>query len=172
MTPWTVACQTPLSMGFSRQEHWSGLPFPYPKCLVIPIPISPIRTPRLRGTTPITQSPRARKHWSWPCTQVGPTPRSAWLLPTGQQKEDRKVCWRAVLKVQEPAASLSFSMELLCCQRISEETCQLVQPHGGGAHEIWKCLHRFQGTHSTNCPLSGSTFFMIFALQENISSFI
>ena len=25
-TPWTVACQAPLSMGFSRQEHWSGLP--------------------------------------------------------------------------------------------------------------------------------------------------
>ena len=29
-TPWTVAHQTPLSMGFSRQEHWSGLPFPSP----------------------------------------------------------------------------------------------------------------------------------------------
>jgi len=29
-TPWTVACQAPLSMGFSRQEHWSGLPFPSP----------------------------------------------------------------------------------------------------------------------------------------------
>ena len=27
-TPWTVACQIPLSMGFSRQEHWSGLPLP------------------------------------------------------------------------------------------------------------------------------------------------
>ena len=26
--PWTVACQGPLSMGFSRQEYWSGLPFP------------------------------------------------------------------------------------------------------------------------------------------------
>ena len=26
----TVACQAPLSMGFSRQEHWSGLPFPSP----------------------------------------------------------------------------------------------------------------------------------------------
>ena len=26
--PWTVACQAPLSMGFSRQESWSGLPFP------------------------------------------------------------------------------------------------------------------------------------------------
>ena len=29
-TPWTVACQGPLSMGFSRQEYWSGLPFPPP----------------------------------------------------------------------------------------------------------------------------------------------
>ena len=25
-TPWTVACQAPLSMRFSRQEYWSGLP--------------------------------------------------------------------------------------------------------------------------------------------------
>ena len=30
MTPWTVACQAPLSMEFSRQEYWSGLPFPTP----------------------------------------------------------------------------------------------------------------------------------------------
>ena len=30
MTPWTVAHQAPLSMGFSRQEYWSGLPFPSP----------------------------------------------------------------------------------------------------------------------------------------------
>ena len=28
--PWTVACQAPLSMGFSRQEYWSGLPGPSP----------------------------------------------------------------------------------------------------------------------------------------------
>ena len=28
--PWTVACQAPLSMGFSRREYWSGLPFPSP----------------------------------------------------------------------------------------------------------------------------------------------
>ena len=27
VTPWTVACQAPLSMGFSRQEYWSGLLF-------------------------------------------------------------------------------------------------------------------------------------------------
>ena len=29
-TPWTVVCQAPLFIGFSRQEYWSGLPFPYP----------------------------------------------------------------------------------------------------------------------------------------------
>ena len=27
-TPWTIACQAPLSMGFSRQEYWGGLPLP------------------------------------------------------------------------------------------------------------------------------------------------
>ena len=30
LQPWTVALQGPLSMGFSRQENWSGLPFPPP----------------------------------------------------------------------------------------------------------------------------------------------
>ena len=30
MTPWSIACQAPLSMGFSRQEDWSGLPCPPP----------------------------------------------------------------------------------------------------------------------------------------------
>ena len=29
-TPWTVSCQAPLSMEFSRQEYWSGLPLPTP----------------------------------------------------------------------------------------------------------------------------------------------
>ena len=30
VTPWTVAHQTPLSLGFPRQEYWSGLPFSSP----------------------------------------------------------------------------------------------------------------------------------------------
>ena len=33
VTPWTVICQAPLSMEFSRQEYWSGLPFPSPRDL-------------------------------------------------------------------------------------------------------------------------------------------
>ena len=34
-TPWTVACQAPPSVGFSRQEYWSGLPFSSPKLVVL-----------------------------------------------------------------------------------------------------------------------------------------
>ena len=33
-TSWTVACQAPLPMGLSRQEHWSGLPLPFPFTLL------------------------------------------------------------------------------------------------------------------------------------------
>ena len=33
---WTVDCQAPLSMGFSRKEYWSGLPFPSPGALPDP----------------------------------------------------------------------------------------------------------------------------------------
>ena len=35
-TPWTIGYQAPLSMGFSRQEYWSGLPFPSPEDLPDP----------------------------------------------------------------------------------------------------------------------------------------
>ena len=43
MTPWTVACQAPLSIGFPRQEYWSELPFPSPGDLPDPgvKPVSP-----------------------------------------------------------------------------------------------------------------------------------
>ena len=34
--PWTVACQAPLSLEFSRQEYWSGFPFPSPGNLLDP----------------------------------------------------------------------------------------------------------------------------------------
>ena len=44
-TLWTIACQIPLSMGFSRQEYWSGLPFPSPGDLPDPgiKPVSPAK---------------------------------------------------------------------------------------------------------------------------------
>ena len=36
VTPWAIAHQAPLSMRFPRQEHWNGLPFPFPEDLPDP----------------------------------------------------------------------------------------------------------------------------------------
>ena len=46
--PWTVACQASLSLGFSRQEYWRGLPFPSPGDLPDPrIKPTSLRSPAL-----------------------------------------------------------------------------------------------------------------------------
>ena len=48
VTPWTVAHQAPLSMGFSRQEYWGGLPLPPPGDLPDPgIESAPLASPAL-----------------------------------------------------------------------------------------------------------------------------
>ena len=61
MAPWTVAHQAPLSVGFSRQEYWSGLPFPSPGDLLDPFfqgfnpgikPMSPALAGRFFTTEP------------------------------------------------------------------------------------------------------------------------
>ena len=50
VTLWTVAHQAPLSMGFSRQEYWSGLPFPSPGDLPDPgIKPTSLTSPALAG---------------------------------------------------------------------------------------------------------------------------
>ena len=46
-TPWTVACQAPLSKGFSRQEYWGELPFPSPGDL--PDPGIKTRSPTMQA---------------------------------------------------------------------------------------------------------------------------
>ena len=56
VTPWTVARQAPLSMGFSRQEYWSGLPFPSPGNL--PDPGIKPRSPALQADSLPTESRR------------------------------------------------------------------------------------------------------------------
>ena len=47
VTPWTISCQAPLSMEFSRQEYWSGLPFPFP---------GDLPNPRITPTSPVLQA--------------------------------------------------------------------------------------------------------------------
>ena len=54
VTLWTVACQAPLSVGFPRQEYWSGLPFSFPGDLPNPgvEPMSPALAGRFSATEP------------------------------------------------------------------------------------------------------------------------
>ena len=53
--PWAVACQVPLSVGFSRQEYWSGLPFPSPGDL--PEPGIELRSPAMQVDSLLTEPP-------------------------------------------------------------------------------------------------------------------
>ena len=57
VTPWTVARQAPLTMGFSRQEFWGGLPFPPPGDLPDPgiEPASPMFPALQAGSSPLSQ---------------------------------------------------------------------------------------------------------------------
>ena len=55
VSPWTVACQAPLSMGFSRQEYLSGLPFTFSGDLPDP-GIKPM-SPALAGGFFISEPP-------------------------------------------------------------------------------------------------------------------
>ena len=55
-TPWTVACQPPLSMKFSRQENCSGLPFPSPGD--IPNPGTEPGSPTLQADFLLSEPPR------------------------------------------------------------------------------------------------------------------
>ena len=59
VTPWTIACQAPMPMVFSRQEYWNGLPFPSPEDL--PNPGSEFTSHALAGGFFTTEPPEKPK---------------------------------------------------------------------------------------------------------------
>ena len=64
VTPWTVAHQACLSVGFSRQEYWSGLPLPYPGDL--PDPETEPGSPILQADSLLSEPPRKPPiHYWW-----------------------------------------------------------------------------------------------------------
>ena len=81
VTPWTEAHQAPLSMGFSRQEYWSGLPF-----LLQGVFLTPGLNPRLlhRQVDSLTLS-----HCKVPPPTSAPQPPPATHTPRGQLFHDR-----------------------------------------------------------------------------------
>ena len=63
-TPWTVAYQAPPSMGFSRQEYWSGLPFP--SLGDLPDPGIEPRSPALQADALTSEPPGKPPTIVWP----------------------------------------------------------------------------------------------------------
>ena len=82
VTTWTVVCQAPLSMEFSRKEYWSGLPFPNPRYFPDPgiEPVSPASSV-LAGRIPLCHLGIPRYH----CTPV---------KNDCHQKSTNNKCWR------------------------------------------------------------------------------
>ena len=77
MTPWTIVHQAPLSTGFSGQEYWSGLPFPFPGNLPDPgieprfptlqadtLPSEPLATGRKFSQAPSSMGFSGQEYWS------------------------------------------------------------------------------------------------------------
>ena len=76
-TPWAVAHQAPLSMGFLRQEYWSGLPFLPPGDL--PYAVVKPMSPALAGGFFTTEPPGKPMHLSCHCCQLL---NGVWLFAT------------------------------------------------------------------------------------------
>ena len=60
VTAWTVACQAPRSMGFPRQEYWTGLPFP---------PLEDLLDPGMEPMSPALQIVYSLSHQGRPINQ-------------------------------------------------------------------------------------------------------
>ena len=87
-SPWTVACQAPLSIEFSRQEYWSGLSFSTPGCLPDQgIKLSSLVSPTVAGGFFTTEPPGNTLSlpcyaWSLSHAQLFETPwTAAWQAP-------------------------------------------------------------------------------------------
>ena len=100
VTAWTVACQAPLSMGFSRQECWSGLPFPSPGDL--PDPRIELRSPAWQADSlPLYHLGSPRGGWNSPKREAETSPRRRQVKRQTQKEirdrprsECRRKTWR------------------------------------------------------------------------------
>ena len=76
VTPWTIACQAPLPMGFPRQAYWNGLSFPSPR--VLSNPAIKTMSPTLTGRFFITEPP-GEPHYFWYFSHLYLWDRGDWI---------------------------------------------------------------------------------------------
>ena len=99
--PWTVACQAPLSMGSSRQEHWSGLPFPSPGDLPDP------------GIEPV-----------FPALQADDLPSELWGKPKLEGLRHFKIWKQNILYHIKLKLNLNTKQDILVKKKKEEIYCQ------------------------------------------------
>ena len=108
-TPWTVAHQAPPSLGFSRQEHWSGLPFP-----------SPMHESEKWKWSLSVMSDSSRPHglqptrllrpWDFPDKSTDPCSKhTEYMIKTKEEKERKPLkSWFKLLKVKLETSALKY----------------------------------------------------------------
>ena len=121
--PWTVAHQTPLSMGFSRQEYQSGLPFPSPGDL--PNPEIEPRSPASQADSLLSESPGLTIH-----VHVSPLSWISVPFRSPQSLEESSLCYivgshqLSILYIvvyicqSQPPSSSHHPSELVCSLRL------------------------------------------------------
>ena len=116
VTPWTVACQVPLSVGFSRKEYWSGLLFPSPGDL--PNPGIEPESPGLAGRFFTTESPGKLPGSMYPdilpwALGINGVQRSA---GPGRDAWNEHALWDSFWSVPAPVVNLHvMSWQSPCC---------------------------------------------------------
>ena len=156
-TPWTVACQVPLSMGFSRQEYWSGLQFPSPGDLPDPgiklvfptlpadsLPSKPPENPYMQSTswkTPDWMNYKLEWREKYQQPQI-----CRWCHSNGGKQRGTKVSlyegereWKAGLKLNIQKSKIMASNPIMSWQKDGEkmETFLGLQNHWGQWLQPW-----------------------------------
>ena len=92
-TLWTVLCQAPLSIGFFRQEYWSGLPCPPPGDLPSPViePVSPVVPALQAHSLPLS-------HQGSPVSRTAPHTKISQLKNINSPEVKKKTCYILTLE--------------------------------------------------------------------------
>ena len=105
-TPWTEARQAPLSMGFSRQEYWSGLSCPPPGDL--PNPGIKLRSPMLQADSLQTEPPGKPKN-----TGLGSLSLLQGIFPIQEWNQGLPQCRRILYQLSYQGSPLHLDYRLL-----------------------------------------------------------
>ena len=141
MTPWTVACQAPLSVEFSRQEYWSGLPFPTP---------GDLPDPRIEPGSSVLQADSLLSEPPWWESLVGERVGEAVEINKIVQIKLAKWELQGVMQEMNQGGHRRRSDRLEMCPEIQEKGgCQQLLTVGGLS---WRALSEaWRERESTSC---------------------